>query len=347
MVARHALACALLCFLAGAAGARAYVMQAHLEPPANISFPVGEIGAICLRALQRGFSQPAAHRRRVSREEILSVLPDMRAGWGGAAGDGSVGRVFSVANTSAVFGWLSQLHTGARHSRYDALDPDVRPLSTAVGLLAAQSDSELLFQFRVHAEFKVSSSPALFVMPGSFEASLHVSRDLSAVHSLEVSVPTDRTFNVLLECGDAFASLGDNVDDAPASPDSRRLSEFKLPFVRREPKTAEWEETTEEQNLDSEAVEDKDSAESDTASESCAQGVSDSEQGGGDGGVYGEWRLGEMAGADKRQVQGASAKMVRRRVTLSMIERERERERERVCVCVCCSEEQSETQYDK
>ena len=283
---------------------RVYEMTARLDTPANLTFP-GEIGELCLRAVRKEFSLPAAQHRRVRHGDILSLLPDLgRAGWGDSTGPGRVGHVFPVANSSAVLGWLSQLHPGARHSRYHALDPDVRPVMTAVGILAAASDAELLFLFRVHAEFQLSSTPALFVMPGSFEATLHVSRDLQAVHIMDIRVPTERTFNVLFECGDAFASLGDNIDDSPASPDGRRLSEFRIPFVRREPKTSVEEAAIEEaadSGLPMQEHADHDQfMQTDTAAESC---IAESQQ------VEGERGAGGTAGGRASQVEGASAKL--------------------------------------
>ena len=217
-----------------------YSVAARIEAPADVAFPGGsEIGSRCRAALE-GFGGAVAPRRAVSREDLLAALPPVgAAGWGGGSqAVHGVGDVFGVANASAVLGWLEQLHPGARPSRYHPLDPDKRNRKTAVGVLAEESAEHLLFLFRIHAEFKVSSAPALFVMPGSFEATLRVSRDLGAVLGFDVQVPTDRTFNVLLECGDPFAALGDQVDEAPSSPDARRLSEFKIPFMRREPR--EW-----------------------------------------------------------------------------------------------------------
>ena len=208
-------------------------MIAHIEAPENISFPGATIAAQCVAALQ-GFSRPAAPRRKVTRADILSILPPVREG---AHGFG-VGDVF-VANKSAILGWLSQLHPGARPSRYHPLDPAARADADAVGVLLERSARELHFLFRYHAEFKVShAKPALFVMPGSFEVSLRVSLDLSAIHGLHVHVPSDRAFNVLMECGDPFASLGDNTGAPVTSPDARRLSQFKIPFMRREPSEA-------------------------------------------------------------------------------------------------------------
>ena len=218
-----------------------YNIAARIEAPADISFPGGSvIGRRCRAALDDGFGGAAAPRREVSREELLAALPTVgAAGWGrGPAAVYAVGELFG-ANSSAVLRWLEQLHPGARPSRYHPLDPDVRNSKTAVGTLAEESAEHLLFLFRIHAEFKVSSSPALFVMPGCFEATLRVSRDLDAILGFDVQVPTERTFNVLLECGDPFAALGDRVDEAPSSPDARRLSEFKIPFMRREPR--DWE----------------------------------------------------------------------------------------------------------
>ena len=208
-------------------------MIAHIEAPENISFPGATIAAQCVAALQ-GFSRPAAPRRKVTRADILSILPPVREG---AHGFG-VGDVF-VANKSAILGWLSQLHPGARPSRYHPLDPAARADADAVGVLLERSARELHFLFRYHAEFQVShAKPALFVMPGSFEVSLRVSLDLSAIHGLHVHVPSDRAFNVLMECGDPFASLGDNTGAPVTSPDARRLSQFKIPFMRREPPEA-------------------------------------------------------------------------------------------------------------
>ncbi len=235
---------ALLLVLAAAAQqappAPPYSVAARIQAPADVAFPGGsEIGSRCRAALE-GFSGAAAPRRAVAREELLAALPPVgAAGWGGGPhAVHGVGDVFGVANASAVLGWLEQLHPGVRPSRYHPLDPDKRSSKTAVGVLAEESAEHLLFLFRIHAEFKVSSAPALFVMPGSFEATLRVSRDLGAVLGFDVQVPTDRTFNVLLEFGDPFAALGDQVDEAPSSPDARRLSEFKIPFMRREPR--EW-----------------------------------------------------------------------------------------------------------
>ena len=218
-----------------------YNIAARIVAPADISFPGGSvIGSRCRAALDDGFGGAAAPRREVSREELLAALPTVgAAGWGrGPAAVYAVVDLFG-ANSSAVLRWLEQLHPGARPSRYHPLDPDVRNNKTAVGTLAEESAEHLLFLFRIHAEFKVSSSPALFVMPGCFEATLRVSRDLDAILGFDVQVPTERTFNVLLECGDPFAALGDRVDEAPSSPDARRLSEFKIPFMRREPR--DWE----------------------------------------------------------------------------------------------------------
>ena len=219
--------------LAEEASPDTYELVARIEAPPNITFPGGaQIAEQCLRALQ-GFSQPAVPRLKWSREDILSVLP---AWSGGKTPSMQVGEVFTVANDSTVLAWLSQLHPGARRSRYHPLDPAVRAEKTAVGILAEESESELLFLFRIHAEFKVASTtPALFVMPGRFDAVLRVPRDFEAIHELHIYVPTDNTFNVLFECGDPFVALGDDFDAAPSSPDARRLSEFKIPFMRREP----------------------------------------------------------------------------------------------------------------
>lgn len=173
----------------------------------------------------------------MAHEEILSVLPPAPRGWGGVDSNFGIGRVFTVANTSAILdGWLAQLHAGARQSRYHPLDPDVRANTLAVGMLAQESAAELLFLFRIHAEFKVSLSPALFVMPSRFDATLRISRDLETVHHLHILVPTERVFNVLFECGDPFAAMGNHIEPSPSSPDARRLSEFKIPFMRREPR---------------------------------------------------------------------------------------------------------------
>ncbi len=46
-----------------------------------------------------------------------------------------------------------------------------------------------------------------------------------------------------------LVDLGDNTGDNPSSPDARRLSEFKVPFVRREPRViAEPNSATESSN---------------------------------------------------------------------------------------------------
>ena len=253
-------------------GGKTYFLSAKIEPPQNITFPGGEIGERCLEALL-SFSKPAIPEREVAHADILAAL--LPSGAWESWPDFRVGHVFTVANESGTIELLAQLNGGARRSRYHPLDPDVRTDKTAIGILAGESAHELLFFFRIQAEFKVSSSPALFVMPGRFDATLRVSRDLKAIHSLNIHVPVDRTFNVLLECGNPFAGrcfaplpvplahqlhdmrrmlfvdLGDNIADNPSSPDARRLSEFKVPFVRREPRViSELNSATESSNPD-------------------------------------------------------------------------------------------------
>jgi hypothetical protein len=95
----------------------------------------------------------------------------------------------------------------------------------------------------------MGDNPALFLMPGRFSAHLYVDKKYSEIRSFELYLPNDRVFNCLIECGNLFSKIGD--EDAPSSsPDSRRLSEYRL-ILRPEPKwTEEMSIVSSELNID-------------------------------------------------------------------------------------------------
>uniref|UniRef100_A0A7S0MLY0 Uncharacterized protein n=1 Tax=Cryptomonas curvata TaxID=233186 RepID=A0A7S0MLY0_9CRYP len=217
-----------------------YTLRAVVEKPLNISL-AGEVGQECLSQIW-SWHPPTQKESSISLEEFIGILP-------GNAFTIRVGDIFKVPREDLFIKWLAQIHPGARISRYDPLDPNVRARSTAYGILQSTTYDELRFFFRVHAEFKMGDNPALFLMPGRFFAHLHVDKNYTQIRRFELYLPNDRVFNCLIECGNLFSKIGD--DEAPSiSPDNRRLSEYRL-ILRPEPKWTEEMNISSEMNSDS------------------------------------------------------------------------------------------------
>jgi len=201
------------------------VLEARVELPSNVSL-AGAVGAKCLGVL-RGWTRPAEIRRTISHGSLIDAFThtasDRVHSWAESL---AMGEVFSL-DAAPILVILSQLHPGARHARYDPLDPGVRAGNSAAGVVAELTTHHLVFEYRIHAEFQLSESPALFFMPGQLRARMRTSPDLTRVLSFRLWLPDDRVYNALLECGMPFASLGDREGEAE-SPDDRRWSSERL-----------------------------------------------------------------------------------------------------------------------
>ncbi|EKX49443.1 hypothetical protein GUITHDRAFT_104972 [Guillardia theta CCMP2712] len=222
----HVLCCLLLFTGRVTAGQREnFTVVASLTRPEEIYLP-GRVGARCEQALVN-FSRPHKERWNASLEDFLSLLPAKFSSL-------RVGEVFPVLNETAVLDrWLRKLHPGAKHARYHPLDPQVRPEAGGYGILRAISNERMEFLFRIQAEFLLQPSPPLFAMPSRLDGTLVMDSSGQKIFFFDLSLPTVRAYNLLLECGEPFAKLGNKLDAAPSSPDARRLTVNRL-ILRRD-----------------------------------------------------------------------------------------------------------------
>jgi hypothetical protein len=116
-----------------------YTLRAVVEKPLNITL-AGDLGKECLSQIVNW--HPPKHKESSIRfEELIGILPEKDLTI-------SVGDIFKVPREDLFIKWLAQIHPGAKISRYDPLDPNVKSSSTAFGILQSTTFDELRFFFR-------------------------------------------------------------------------------------------------------------------------------------------------------------------------------------------------------
>ena len=220
------------------------VIEALLQFPPP---PLG-VGGSCEDALL-SWNLPPVRQKWVSHRDLLLPLveglsSDDNPGPGSRARDQlAVGQVVPLSDR-VIPSWLSLLGN-ASHSRYDPLDPAARARRLGYAIVTGISGTDISLALRVQFEVVLWASPPLYIMPSFLEGSLTASRQLDKVFDFSISLPVaGRSFNVLVECGESFASLGNALhpEGGTVSPDGRRLSPYRL-VVRPSP---ELEATQEE-----------------------------------------------------------------------------------------------------
>lgn len=227
-------------------------IEAQLQLPPS---PLG-VGGSCEKALL-GWNAPPVQSKLVSHRDLLSPLVEALANSdvdpvGGARL--AVGQVVPLSD-SVIPHWLS-LFGNVSHSRYDPLDPAARARSPGYAIVTGISGQGISMALRVQFEVVIWASPPLYIMPSFVEGSLTASRKLDEVFDFSMSLPVaGRAFNVLVECGDSFASLGHapHPRGGTVSPDGRRLSPFRL-VVRPSPQLEAGEEEEGEMGEGEEAM---------------------------------------------------------------------------------------------
>jgi hypothetical protein len=208
------------------------VVEALLQLPPP---PLG-VGGSCEDALL-GWNLPPVREKWVSHRDLLLPLVEGLSssdnpGPGPDPGTRdrlAVGQVVPLSDR-VIPSWLS-LFGNASHSRYDPLDPAARARRLGYAIVTGVSGAGISLALRVQFEVVLWGSPPLYIMPSFLEGSLTASRQLDEVYDFSMSLPVaGRTFNVLVECGETFAGLGNapHPKGGTVSPDGRRLSPYRL-----------------------------------------------------------------------------------------------------------------------